>query len=143
MSALHQLPSHLSNSLMIWPENFQIGNAWIDDATGSKGLYDYFWTHALNSDQTHELIEKYCDFASENPSSSICINARRRALIEKGNIDFYNIYAPLCHDPSLKNGTTGSVSFPILHTWLLKFELLQNCFNCDNNFDPRCFQLEL
>ncbi|KAK7316633.1 hypothetical protein RJT34_00248 [Clitoria ternatea] len=85
-----------------------IGNAWIDDATSTKGIFDYFWTHALNSDQTHELIEKYCDFSAENVSS-ICVNATRRALIEKGSIDFYNIYAPLCHDSSLKNGSTGSV----------------------------------
>ncbi|RDX89398.1 Serine carboxypeptidase II-3, partial [Mucuna pruriens] len=85
-----------------------IGNAWIDDVTGTKGILDYLWTHALNSDQTHELIEKYCDFSSENVST-ICANATRTALIEKGNIDFYNIYAPLCHDSSLKNGSTGSV----------------------------------
>ncbi|CAJ2651374.1 unnamed protein product [Trifolium pratense] len=86
-----------------------IGNAWVDEAKGSKGLYDYFWTHALNSDQTHELIEKYCDFTSENVSA-ICNNATDRALIEKGNIDFYNIYAPQCHDSSLKNGSTGYVT---------------------------------
>ncbi|KAK7401171.1 hypothetical protein VNO78_12491 [Psophocarpus tetragonolobus] len=85
-----------------------IGNAWIDSFTGSKGILDYFWTHALNSDQTHELIEKYCDFNSENVSE-ICSNAVRRALTEKGKIDFYNIYGPLCHDPHLKNGSTGSV----------------------------------
>lgn len=30
------------------------------DATGIKGIFDYFWTRALNSDQTHEVIEKYC-----------------------------------------------------------------------------------
>jgi pantothenate kinase type III len=39
-----------------------------------KGLFDYFWTHDLKSDQTHELIEKYCDFTSENVSA-ICSNA--------------------------------------------------------------------
>jgi len=88
---------------------FQIGNAWIDDVTGSKGIVDYLWSHALNSDQTHELIQKYCDFSAENVSE-ICANATRTALIEKGNIDFYNIYAPLCLDSSLKNGSTGSVS---------------------------------
>jgi serine carboxypeptidase-like clade 2 len=63
----------------------------------------------LNSDQTHELIEKYCDFTSEN-TSAICNNATDKALIEKGNIDFYNIYAPQCHDFSLKNGSTGYVT---------------------------------
>ena len=74
-----------------------------------KGIFDYLWTHALNSDQTHELIQKYCDFTSENVSA-ICANATRTASIEKGNLDFYNIYAPQCHDSSLKNGLTGSVS---------------------------------
>ncbi|KHN05141.1 Serine carboxypeptidase II-3 [Glycine soja] len=86
-----------------------VWNAWIDDVTGTKGIVDYLWTHALNSDQTHELIEKYCDYSSEN-ISQICSNATRRALTEKGNIDFYNIYAPLCHDSSLKNeSSSGSV----------------------------------
>ncbi|XP_047167728.1 serine carboxypeptidase 1-like [Vigna umbellata] len=86
-----------------------IGNAWIDDVTSVKGIFDYLWTHALSSDQTHELIEKYCDFTAEN-DSAICANATRTALIEKGKIDFYNIYAPLCLDSSIKNGSTGSVS---------------------------------
>ncbi|KAK2442737.1 serine carboxypeptidase [Trifolium repens] len=90
-------------------KGISIGNAWIDDATGLQGLYDYFWTHALNSDQTHELIEKYCDFTTRN-QSKICINATDKALVEKGNIDFYNIYAPKCHDSSLKNGSTGYVT---------------------------------
>ncbi|XP_029128792.1 serine carboxypeptidase II-3-like [Cajanus cajan] len=85
-----------------------IGNAWIDDVTDTKGLFDYLWTHALNSDETHELIEKYCDFSSRNESTK-CANAKSWALIEKGNIDFYNIYGPQCHDTSLKNGTIGSV----------------------------------
>lgn len=109
----------LTNHLMIGIENFQIGNAWVDDNTDSKGLFDYFWTHALNSDQTHEIIEKYCDFSSEN-SSAICLNATKKALIEKGNIDFYNIYAPQCHDSSLKNGSTGSVSSSLISTSMIE-----------------------
>jgi len=63
----------------------------------------------LNSDQTHELIEKYCDFTTENVSS-ICINATYKVVLEIGKIDFYNIYAPLCQDSSLKNGSTGYVT---------------------------------
>ncbi|KAG5129084.1 hypothetical protein JHK84_035481 [Glycine max] len=104
----YHLPSHLSNFLICTDENFQIGNAWIDDVASIKGIYDYIWTHALSSDQTHELIEKYCDVTSENVSA-MCVNATRTAAIEIGNIDDYNIYAPLCHDSSLKNGSAGSV----------------------------------
>nr|GFD52025.1 serine carboxypeptidase II-3-like [Tanacetum cinerariifolium] len=33
-----------------------IGNAWIDDETSEKGLYDYWWTHAILSDATHDAI---------------------------------------------------------------------------------------
>ncbi|KHN30516.1 Serine carboxypeptidase-like 40 [Glycine soja] len=85
-----------------------IGNALIDDVTTIKGIFDYFWTHALNSDQTHHLIKKYCDFTSENISAA-CINATISSILEKGSIDSSNIYAPLCYDSSLKNGSTGSV----------------------------------
>jgi serine carboxypeptidase-like clade II len=55
------------------------------------------------------LIEKNCDFTAEI-FSAICINATRKAFIEKANIGFYNIYAPLCHDSSLKNGSTSYVT---------------------------------
>ncbi|KAK7306708.1 hypothetical protein VNO77_44663 [Canavalia gladiata] len=85
-----------------------IGNALIDDVTHIKGILDYLWTHALNSDQTHMLINKYCDFSAVN-ISPMCINATTRAAFEIGHIDFSNIYAPLCHNSSLKNGSTGSV----------------------------------
>ncbi|KAK7306704.1 hypothetical protein VNO77_44659 [Canavalia gladiata] len=102
------LNNKFNNQTFINLKGIAIGNAWIDDVTGSKGLVDFFWTHALISDQTYELIEKYCDFTSDNPSS-ICANATRKFLVEKGNIDFYNIYAPLCHDSFLKKGAIGSV----------------------------------
>lgn len=94
-------------------EFVQIGNAWIDDATSEEGIYDYFWTHALNSDETHDAVVKNCDFSSQNVSVE-CHNATSKALSEKGEVDFYNIYAPLCHDDSLKNTSTPpSVSHPI------------------------------
>ncbi|MED6176288.1 calponin, partial [Stylosanthes scabra] len=99
----------LANQTVINLQGIAIGNPWIDDFTGIKGYFDYLWTHALNSDQTHELIEKYCDFKSEYPSS-ICINATRKSYIERGDIDSSDIYAPKCHDTSLKPGQTGSDS---------------------------------
>ena len=142
----YHLPSHLSNFLICTDENFQIGNAWIDDVASIKGIYDYIWTHALSSDQTHELIEKYCDVTSENVSA-MCVNATRTAAIEIGNIDDYNIYAPLCHDSSLKNGSAGSVSYtPIswcetfLHNGKDNSKLYKHmnfiCFNGNTCFQP-------
>ncbi|XP_054799488.1 serine carboxypeptidase 1-like [Prosopis cineraria] len=87
-----------------------IGNpwSWVDDDTSLKGVYDYFWTHALNSDETHEAIDKHCDFGSH--ISEECVNSINKAYQEIGNIDQYNIYAPICHNTSLRNGQPGSVN---------------------------------
>ncbi|XP_057723155.1 serine carboxypeptidase 1-like [Arachis stenosperma] len=106
---VNNLFRQIANQSVINLQGIAIGNPWVDDLTGVKGLFDYLWTHALNSDQTHELIETYCDFKPHQPISSICINATRNAFAEKGPIDSYNIYAPLCHDTSLKPSQTGSV----------------------------------
>ncbi|RYR79999.1 hypothetical protein Ahy_A01g004784 isoform F [Arachis hypogaea] len=106
---VNNLFRQIANQSVINLQGIAIGNPWVDDFTGVKGLFDYLWTHALNSDQTHELIETYCDFKPHQPISSICINATRNAFAEKGPIDSYNIYAPLCHDTSLKPSQTGSV----------------------------------
>ncbi|KAA8544411.1 hypothetical protein F0562_022423 [Nyssa sinensis] len=81
--------------------------AMVDDAAHSKGSYDYLWTHGLNSDETHEGIKTFCDFANET-SSAKCDSFTGKAFDEIGNIDEY-IYAPLCEYPVLKNGSTGSV----------------------------------
>ncbi|GAB4859906.1 calponin [Ancistrocladus abbreviatus] len=84
-----------------------IGNAWIDDATNTVGLYDYLWTHALMSDETHSKIQEYCDFASTNTSIE-CEISTSRAGEEVGDINIYNIYAPLCVKPALGKGSVDS-----------------------------------
>lgn len=94
----------------------QIGNAWIDDETSLKGLYDYWWTHAINSDATHDAILKYCDFASET-SSAMCDNIIDKAWDEMGNIDLYNIYAPICLTPDQRNASATSGSVRPLYTF--------------------------
>ncbi|CAL2234227.1 unnamed protein product [Prunus armeniaca] len=86
-----------------------LGNAWIDDSTGQLGIYDYLWTHALNSDETNAGIHKYCDFASDNSSSS-CDKYQNQAMDEAGNVDIYNIYAPLCKISQAKSPSTSTGS---------------------------------
>ncbi|KAJ7960386.1 Carboxypeptidase [Quillaja saponaria] len=97
-----------TNQTIINLKGIAIGNAWIDDPTNSKGMFDYLWTHALFSDETQSAINKYCDFVTGNFSEK-CRNFLNTARVEKGNIDIYNIYAPICHDPSPRNGSIGSV----------------------------------
>ncbi|GLT47018.1 hypothetical protein SLA2020_207400 [Shorea laevis] len=84
-----------------------IGNAWIDDNIGTKGIYDYYWTHALNSDETYAGINKYCDFVTGN-YSSICQQYQYQGDSEIGNINIYDIYAPLCNTLAISSGS-GSV----------------------------------
>ncbi|KAJ4822923.1 hypothetical protein Tsubulata_048763 [Turnera subulata] len=85
-----------------------IGNAWIDDNTGTKGTYDFYWTHALNSDETHAAINKYCDYVTGN-YSGLCSRYQVQGENEVGDIDGYNIYAPLCQSDEKKTAKTGSV----------------------------------
>lgn len=94
----------------------QLGNAWIDDKTGQKGSYDYYWTHALTSDESHAGIEKYCNFANY---TSLCNKYLSQADGEVGDIDIYNIYAPLCQRSAPKS-STGSVSLSLKleHTYM-------------------------
>ncbi|KAK9279013.1 hypothetical protein L1049_012688 [Liquidambar formosana] len=87
-----------------------IGNAVINDATDSMGLFDYLWTHALNSDETNKGLHAYCNFLNQTLSPQCMSLVIKSLLDERGPIDAYNIYAPLCHNPVLRNGSAGSVS---------------------------------
>ncbi|GLT81887.1 hypothetical protein SLE2022_003150 [Rubroshorea leprosula] len=72
------------------------------------GTYDYLWTHALNSADTHNGILKYCDFVNWTYSEQ-GNNYEHNSDMEVGKIDFYNIYAPLCLDPAKNIGKPGSI----------------------------------
>ncbi|XP_027329892.1 serine carboxypeptidase II-3-like [Abrus precatorius] len=95
----------LTNHTVINLKGIAIGNGWIDDNTCTKGMYDYFWTHALNSDETHEGIERHCDYQSGNFTSE-CYQYQNRGMDEIGNIDVYNLYAPHCDSAARKTGAS-------------------------------------
>ncbi|KAI4382984.1 hypothetical protein MLD38_008871 [Melastoma candidum] len=78
-----------------------IGNAVMNDATDMKGVYAYYTSHALISNEIGEAIQKYCnfdDFYGSQPAT--CTYAINKAN-DVGEIDIYNIYAPLCHNSNL------------------------------------------
>lgn len=88
----------------------QIGNAWIDNNTGDEGIYDFLWAHAMISDETIAGLHKYCDFVTGKYSKT-CYKYQSKSEAEAGNIDIYNIYAPLCHITTPKlSSSIGSVS---------------------------------
>uniref|UniRef100_A0A2N9HL16 Carboxypeptidase n=1 Tax=Fagus sylvatica TaxID=28930 RepID=A0A2N9HL16_FAGSY len=96
------------NQTVINFKGIAIGNAWIDDKTGQLGIYDYFWTHALNSDETNAGIHKYCNF-DDGDSSSTCDDYQSKWGEEAGGLDIYNIYAPTCKSSTPKSSPSGSV----------------------------------
>ncbi|KAA8520205.1 hypothetical protein F0562_014461 [Nyssa sinensis] len=91
-----------ANKTIINLKGIIIGNAVINDETDVKGMYEFFGTHALISDETSHQIQKYCDFSpSATTQSDECNVAFDEANKEVGDLDIYNIYAPLCSSSNL------------------------------------------
>ncbi|KAK8501886.1 hypothetical protein V6N13_023332 [Hibiscus sabdariffa] len=84
-----------SNQTIFNLKGVAVGNGWIDDRTGRLGKFDCLWTHALNSDETNKGIHTYCHYFNGNDSEQ-CENFIHKSYTERGEIDGYNIYAPLC-----------------------------------------------
>ncbi|KAJ4755287.1 Carboxypeptidase [Rhynchospora pubera] len=71
-----------------------LGNAVLNDDTDTTGMYDFFWTHALISDSTIDAIHKTCNLSLD--SGGPTCTALDDVDSDIGNLDIYNIYAPLC-----------------------------------------------
>ncbi|KAF5196035.1 hypothetical protein FRX31_014381 [Thalictrum thalictroides] len=85
---------------------FQIGNAFVDDQTFISGTTDYYWNHALISDEAVVNIRKICH---SNIYTIECASAREKGASEYGSINVNSIYSPLCHE--ISNSSIGSVSY--------------------------------
>jgi serine carboxypeptidase-like clade 2 len=70
----------------------QVGNPLLDDFKNTKGEYEFLWNHGAMSDEVWDEIPELCRFG---PSDSAACN-KSMASFETGQIDFYNIYAPIC-----------------------------------------------
>ncbi|RVW49740.1 Serine carboxypeptidase II-3 [Vitis vinifera] len=97
---LNWLEGFLSTKPEISSSPEKIGNAWIDYETGLKGMYDFFWTHSLISDEINEGINLNCNFSSETTISDACEQYLDDADAAIGYIYIYDIYAPLCSSSS-------------------------------------------
>ncbi|XP_044506837.1 serine carboxypeptidase 1-like [Mangifera indica] len=105
------LQHNMNSNQTINLKGIAIGNGVINYITDEKGGFDYVWTHALISDESYKGIYKYCDLESGNFSDK-CEDYLDMAWTEMGDIDDYNIYAPLCWDVQIytaqDNNSIGS-----------------------------------
>ncbi|XAR72883.1 Carboxypeptidase D [Bertholletia excelsa] len=75
-------------------KGIMIGNGIMNYMTDARGSCDYLWSHALISDETyHGLINNCLSHLTMK-----CDMFLEKSSRETGTIDFYNIYAPLCHE---------------------------------------------
>ncbi|KAL0356800.1 UNVERIFIED_CONTAM: Serine carboxypeptidase II-3 [Sesamum calycinum] len=96
----------ITNQTVINLKGIAIGNAYVDYEDEMSGMYDYFWTHALMSDEHHDAILKNCNFSSRESVTETCLETVAKADADRGNVFFYDIYAPLCDT----NSTAPSLS---------------------------------
>ncbi|TKY49694.1 Serine carboxypeptidase 40 [Spatholobus suberectus] len=89
-----------NNKTIINLKGIMIGNAVINQETDARGPYDFLASHAFISDQTAHDINKFCDFSLSHQTSK-CNAALDKAASDTSFIDWYNIYAPQCHNTNL------------------------------------------
>ncbi|KAH9309591.1 hypothetical protein KI387_037502, partial [Taxus chinensis] len=77
-------------------KGFMVGNAVTDDYYDYLGTVNYWWSHAMISDQTYQSILRTCNFRLEDTSSTCNSFINYAMNNEFGNIDRYGIYTPTC-----------------------------------------------
>ncbi|XP_048574914.1 serine carboxypeptidase 1-like [Triticum urartu] len=103
LAATILLHNTYNNRTVINLQGILVGNPYLDGNQNIKGAVDYFWTHAVMSDEVYANITKNCDFDNLNGTftDAACMGAA--VAFDSGYIDGYNIYAPVCIDAP--NGT--------------------------------------
>ncbi|XP_047334836.1 serine carboxypeptidase-like 25 [Impatiens glandulifera] len=88
-------------------KGIMIGNGVMDNYYDNIGTVNYWWSHAMISDQTFHQLINTCHFSGQQKESNECETTYNYAMDQElGNIDPYNIYAIPC--PNKSNGTTTS-----------------------------------
>ncbi|XP_059649141.1 serine carboxypeptidase-like 40 [Cornus florida] len=91
-----------NNITIINLKGIMIGNAVINDETDERGMFNYFATHALISDEIYNQIQKFCDFSpNATKQSDECDSSVIEAEKNIEDINIYNIYAPVCVSTNL------------------------------------------
>ncbi|KAF6155861.1 hypothetical protein GIB67_039192, partial [Kingdonia uniflora] len=90
-----------ANKTIINLKGVIIGNAVINDETDTLGMYDYFWSHALISDESINIMHKHCTFAPNVNESQACTDAANKVDSDLDLLNIYSIYSPICLNSNL------------------------------------------
>ncbi|KAF6168440.1 hypothetical protein GIB67_004992 [Kingdonia uniflora] len=85
-----------ANKTIINLKGVIIGKAVINDETATLGMYDYFWSHALISDESINNMHKHCTFAPNVNESQTCTDAAKNVDSVLYLLNIYNTYSPIC-----------------------------------------------
>lgn len=85
------------------------------DETDTKGMYEYYESHALISKETLNRILRHCDFTNNNNNSGLstkCLQGLLESQRAIAALDVYNIYAPVCLFPNNTSSTNQVTQLP-------------------------------
>ncbi|DBA89195.1 TPA: hypothetical protein ACH3X1_016344 [Trebouxia sp. C0004] len=108
-----------SNSINM--QGFLVGNAWTDAGFDNEGAVDFWWTHALISDEVRDSLLRSCNFSGVGPLQQEALTAAsfdRNSKLEEclkaisqtqhamQRINIYDIYADVCLPKHVHNEVT-------------------------------------
>ncbi|GFP84292.1 serine carboxypeptidase-like 40 [Phtheirospermum japonicum] len=107
--------NRMPNNTIINLKGIIIGNAVINDETDNIGQWEYLASHALITEDLANQALKDCDYRVFNPTQPInmsdkCNKTFNEYLRESGDINIYNIYAPVCLNTNLTDTTPKNTS---------------------------------
>ncbi|XP_072982661.1 serine carboxypeptidase 1-like [Typha latifolia] len=94
----------IRNRTVINLKGIAVGNAFVDGPSNDKATFEFLWNHAIISDEAYGEILRECNFSANITKK--CSDVLD--TIDVGQIDLYNIYAPVCFQ--YLNGSVGSNS---------------------------------
>ncbi|KAM0881651.1 hypothetical protein ACQ4PT_032812 [Festuca glaucescens] len=96
LAATILLHNTYNNRTIVNLKGVLVGNPYLDDNINIKGRVDFFWTHGVMSDEVYTNVTKHCSFDSAVETPSLEAACGALDVFHEGDIDAYNIYAPVC-----------------------------------------------
>ncbi|KAJ7555078.1 hypothetical protein O6H91_05G021400 [Diphasiastrum complanatum] len=96
------IENRLPHGFYINLKGFLIGNPWTDAYSDNLGSFDFYHSHSMISDETHDAIIKHCDmvddiYTDSNSKNDRCQQAALQADSDLGQVNVDYIYGPACN----------------------------------------------